>query len=187
VVGWGIDDTGQTNVPSGLAGVTALAGSQEYCLALETNGTVASWGAPPTLPAGLSNVVAVAAGLYHTLALMSNSTVLAWGSDQSGEGIVPTGLTNVTAIAAGWSYSLALAGTTIVLIPVTLTNPTWSSNNFSVTIQSQNGFSYTLQYTTNLAPDHWTVAQSNNGTGGILTLTDTSAGDPQRFYRVLSQ
>jgi hypothetical protein len=70
---------------------------------------------------------------------------------------------------------------------VTLTNPTWSGNSFSVSLLSQDGVSYKLQSTSVLAPANWTVVQSANGSGGIVTLTDTSASGAQRFYRVQSQ
>jgi hypothetical protein len=63
----------------------------------------------------------------------------------------------------------------------------WSSNMFSVSLQSKNGVSYILQTTSILSPANWAVVQSANGTGGILTLTDTSAADAQRFYRVQLQ
>jgi hypothetical protein len=110
--------------------------------------------------------------------------VLDWGANESGEGAAPAGLTNVTALAAGWSYSLALSGAGVILLPVTLFNPTWTSNTFSVSLQTQIGISYTLQSTSALMPANWTVVQSNSGTGGILTLTDPAAVGAQRFYRV---
>jgi alpha-tubulin suppressor-like RCC1 family protein len=184
VLAWGIDDAGQTNVPANLTSVEAIAGAKGYCLALETNGTLAAWGAPPTPPAALSNVVAIAAGQYHSLAILSNGAVLAWGANQSGEAVVPSGLTNVIAIAAGWSYSLALSSYSTVLAPLELINPTWSGNSFSVSLQSQNGVSYTLQSSDLLSPANWTPIQSSNGTGGVLILTDSSVSGGQRFYRV---
>ena len=67
VVGWGYNGDGETNVPAGLSGVTAIAGGYEHSLALKSDGTVVAWGfhgeegfAP--IPAGLSGVNAIAAG-----------------------------------------------------------------------------------------------------------------------------
>ena len=47
VVAWGCgggDNYGQCNVPSGLAGVIAIAANDGSSLALRSNGTVAAWG-----------------------------------------------------------------------------------------------------------------------------------------------
>ncbi len=186
VVVWGVDDTGETSVPGGLTGVTAISGAKGYCLAVQ-NGTVTGWGAAPTIPPSLNNVVAVAAGLYHSLALTSSGTVVDWGANQDGEGAVPSGLSSVNAIAAGYAYSLALSGAGSIVSPVTLSNPTWNGNTFAVSFQSQNGVSYTLQYTRGFGPSSWTIVQTASGNGGSMTMTDSAASDPQRFYRVKSQ
>jgi hypothetical protein len=187
VFAWGINDTGQTNVPTNVTAVSSISGAKSYCLAIETNGGVTAWGAPPALPLGLSNIVAVAAGEYHSMALASNGVITAWGADQSGETVVPPGMTNAYAIAAGWSYSLALSSPVTVAPALQLVNPMWSGSGFSVSFPSQNGSAYALQYSAILPPTSWTTVKSAGGTGGILTLTDTSPTDSQRFYRVQLQ
>jgi hypothetical protein len=119
VVAWGNNDYGQTNVPSGLSNVVAIAAGHDHCLALQANGMVVAWGnndyGQTNVPSGLSNVVAIAAGWWHSLALQGNGTVVAWGSNQNGQTNLPSGLTNVVAIAAGSSYCLALQGTGMVM------------------------------------------------------------------------
>jgi alpha-tubulin suppressor-like RCC1 family protein len=108
VVAWGYDGHGQTDVPSGLTNVVAIAaGGSDFSLALNGDGTVVGWGST-TAPSGLTNVVAIAAGWDHGLALKGDGTAVAWGDDYFGESDVPTGLSNVVAVAAGWSSSLAL-------------------------------------------------------------------------------
>ncbi len=146
-----------------------------------------AWGVSPTLPPALSNIVAVAAGEYHSLALTSNGTVLAWGANQSGESVVPAELGNAFAIGAGWSYSLALTLPVTITPSVNLINPTWNSNSFSVSFQSQGNVAYTLEHTGVLEPPSWTAVDSAKGTGGVMTLTNTSAIDSQGFYRVQLQ
>ena len=79
--------------------MVALAAGWTQALALQSNGTVVSWGESTGVPAGLSNVVAIAAG-NGGLALQANGTV--WGSGFS------SGLTNVIAIAMGSEGNLAL-------------------------------------------------------------------------------
>jgi hypothetical protein len=74
VVVWGNNAFGQTNVPSGLSNVIAIAAGFYHCLALRDNGTVVAWGynnyGQATVPTGLSNVVAIAAGGYQSIALL---------------------------------------------------------------------------------------------------------------------
>jgi len=78
VVAWGSNTYGQTDVPDGLSGATAIAAGQYHSLAVRSDGTVAAWGMNGLLfhgatyvPAGLSGVTAVAAGLWHSVALKS--------------------------------------------------------------------------------------------------------------------
>jgi hypothetical protein len=112
VVGWGNNYHGQTNIPAGLTGVTAIAAGHEHSLALKTDGTVVGWGfnffGQADSPAGLSGVTAIAAGGFHNLALKTDGTVVAWGYNDFGQTDVPAGLTGVKAIAAGGYHNLAL-------------------------------------------------------------------------------
>ena len=74
---------GQTNVPSGLSNVVAIAAGGDHSLALTAEGRVVAWGdndyGQTNVPSGLSNVVAIAAGEYHSLALTAEGRVVAWG------------------------------------------------------------------------------------------------------------
>ena len=71
-------------------------------------------------------------------------------------------------------------------LPV-ISNPTLTGRTFSVTVQSQQGLTYTLEAANNLSSASWTVVQSVAGTGGAITLTDTNASASARFYRVQVQ
>src|SRR5262252_2220100 len=63
VVAWGDNSYGQTNVPAGLSGVTAIAASYYHGMALKSDGTVAAWGFNCFLSNNnLSGVVAIAVG-----------------------------------------------------------------------------------------------------------------------------
>jgi len=187
VVAWGVNDSGQTNVPGGLNNVVAIAGNLGYCLALKNDGTVVAWGAAPSVPGGLNGVIAIAAGEHHSLALKSNGTVQEWGSNQSGEGVVPAGLSGVTAIAAGWNYSLALAAGGPQITPFSLGNPSWRNNRFTVSLQTQNGIVYIMEYKNAMSDSTWIPLPSVTGNGSVISLTDSSATNPKRFYRVRAQ
>ncbi|KAB2661568.1 MAG: hypothetical protein DVB32_02330, partial [Verrucomicrobia bacterium] len=83
VVAWGDNSYGQTTVPAGLTGVTAIAAGSYHTVRLKSDGTVVAWGwnifGQTTVPAGLTGVTAIAAGAFHTVALKSDGTVVAWG------------------------------------------------------------------------------------------------------------
>jgi len=112
VEGWGLNDSGQTVIPSGLTDVVSIAAGEDFCLALKLDGTVVGWGRNSsgqiTIPSGLTDVVSIAASDTHSLAVKSDGTVVAWGSNAHGKATVPLGLSDVAAIAAGSSISLAL-------------------------------------------------------------------------------
>jgi len=129
VVGWGDNSYGQTDVPAGLSGVTAIAAGTYHSLALKSDGTVVASGSngsgESNVPAGLSGITAIAGGEYFSLALKSDGTIVAWGDDRFGETTVPAGLSGVTAIAAGQDYSLALKSDSTVVA--------WGYNAFGQT------------------------------------------------------
>ena len=77
-VAWGDNGAGQTNVPTGLIGVVAIAGGGWHSLALTSDGRVVGWGSNASgqtnVPAGLTNAVAIAGGRYHSLALVGDGS-----------------------------------------------------------------------------------------------------------------
>lgn len=111
VAAWGLNSSGETTVPAGLTGVSAVAAGGNHSVALKSDGTVVAWGkndeGQATVPAGLTGVVAISAGPSHTLALKSDGTVVAWGASNS-KSIIPAGLSDVAAITTGDFESVAL-------------------------------------------------------------------------------
>lgn len=118
---WGFVVGGASAVPAGLGGVTAIAGSGHFSVALKSNGTVVAWGyyagnnqdsgaVPASVPVGLNGVTAIAAGYDHAVALKSDGTVVAWGNNTYGQTAVPSGLSGITAISAASYHTLALKG-----------------------------------------------------------------------------
>lgn len=112
VIGWGVNDEGQSTVPGDLGAVIQVAAGSSHSLAVKSDGTVRAWGddtaEQATVPADLTDVIQVAAGGAHSLALKSDGTVVAWGSVGSLQSTVPGTLSGVKAVAAGQSHSLAL-------------------------------------------------------------------------------
>jgi len=195
LIAWGRNDSGQTNIPAGLSNVVAIAAGAAHNLVLEANGTVIAWGlntyGETNVPAGLSNVVAIAAGGWHNLALRNDGTVVAWGAGTGtnsfidcGQNIVPANLSNVVQIAAGKVHSLALLGSGPPVTRTTLVQPNWGTNGFSVSLPTQNGRVYQLEYKNSLTDSVWQSLPLRAGTGGLLSLTDTNVA-PQRYYHAL--
>src|SRR5687768_16479352 len=78
VIAWGDNRFAQTNVPSGLSNVVAIAVGEWHNLALKSNGTLIAWGennvGQRNIPSDLTNVLVIGAGGYHNLALKSDGT-----------------------------------------------------------------------------------------------------------------
>ncbi|HUA67100.1 MAG TPA: hypothetical protein VMA13_01015 [Candidatus Saccharimonadales bacterium] len=76
-------------------------------------------------------------------------------------------------------------------VPASLVPPAISSiikTGSTVTVVSSNAvptYNYQLQYTASLSPTNWiSVGSSQVATASLVTNTDTSATDSQRFYRI---
>ena len=143
---WGTNDVGEMGVPAatanmafpvriaGLTNVVSIASGFYHGLALESNGTVWSWGngirgqlgngqttncfAPVMVP-GLSNVVRIGAGARTSYAVLSNGQVYGWGWNGDGEvgdgttvnrssPVLVSGLTNPASIGGGYYQAAAV-------------------------------------------------------------------------------
>ena len=112
VVGWGLNNQGQTNVPVSASNVVVIAAGGTHSLALRAGGSVVGWGdntyGQAAVPASASNVIAIAAGQFHSVAARANGTVVAWGLNSVGQVVPPVGLVDAVSVAAGAAHSLAL-------------------------------------------------------------------------------
>ena len=196
VVAYGDNSFGQTNVPANLTNAVAIAAGFYHSLALKSNGTVVAWGdnssGQTNVPTGLTNVVAIAAGSFFSMALRANGTVVVWGPNSFGLTNVPAYLTNVIAIAAGGSTCLAVVGSSPPAWTALAGNAVFTTNVFSLSIPSQGGQIFGLDYKNSLKDTNWTgwtiygfpVFPLAAGNGTNVVLTDSFATNSTRFYRV---
>ena len=117
VLAWGVNTSGQTNVPASATNVIAVAAGTSHSLALRADGTVVSWGlntsGQVTALSNLVNVAAISAGGNQSLALLADGTVVGRiVTNNTPVGLLygppPANATNMIAIAAGLSHSLGL-------------------------------------------------------------------------------
>ena len=109
LIGWGNNDHGRADVPSG-NDYTAISAGGCHSLALKSDGSVVGWGfdnqGQATPPSG-NDYTAIAAGGYHSLALKSDGSLVGWGENFYDQINVPAG-NDFVAISAGLYHSLAL-------------------------------------------------------------------------------
>jgi hypothetical protein len=62
----------------------------------------------------------------------------------------------------------------------------FSNGTYRGSFATQNGVSYTVQYKNALSDATWTNLETIPGTGGNVTITNVTGGQPMRFYRVIT-
>ena len=112
IVAWGLNDSGQCNVPVNLGPVAFIGTGLNHTLAGMRDGTVRAWGQNTdgqcNVPPGLNDAIQVEGGWKQSAALRKNGTVIAWGSSQFNMSTVPQGLVGVTQISLRWAHGVAL-------------------------------------------------------------------------------
>ncbi|GAB5562729.1 MAG: hypothetical protein SynsKO_43760 [Synoicihabitans sp.] len=112
VIGWGLNDEGQTTIPGGLDDAIAVTSGTTHALALKRDGTVVAWGSnhrgERDVPGDLTNVVQIAAGFRVSYALKSDGTVVEWGSANFTHTGLPDGLSDVIDISYYIFHGIAL-------------------------------------------------------------------------------
>ena len=65
--------------------------------------------------------------------------------------------------------------------------PTKVGNNFIVSIQTEPGETYTVQYVDSLSTLNWQNLTAISGDGTVKTVTNSAPNVAQRFYRLIEQ
>ncbi len=90
----------------------------------------------------------------------------------------------MVAIARGGNFSLALVGDGPPVQHAPMVNSAVSTNGFTVSLVTQCGRVYRLEYKDSLEDGGWTALPLVAGNGGMRTLTDSTLTTSPRFYRV---
>ena len=90
------------------------------------------------------------------------------------------------------SATITVQGQTLTVTQVgasspVLTSPRLTGTTFTLSLSSQIGFNYVLEFKNSLNEANWTVGQTVGGTGGTIDLKDTGATGLSRLYRVRVQ
>ena len=112
-------------------------------------------------------------GIVYGLALQPDGKILIGGAFASYNGSSRGGIAR-------------LNGTTTVARPQ-LVNPLLSNGWFRVSVATATGMNYTLQFKTSLTGTNWTSLPVLAGNGNVMILSDPSATNSSRFYRVQVQ
>jgi alpha-tubulin suppressor-like RCC1 family protein len=189
VAAWGDNSAHQCNVPADLTNAVSVIGGSGYGMALRADGTIVAWGdAAPAAVSNLTDVVAISGGGSIGLALKKDGTVAAWGTYWNGSAnvpmTVPDGLTNVVAISAGPSHALALVGDAPPLTQAAASNAKWSTNCLSLSVPTENGRVYRLEYKNSMSDTNWQALPMAPGVGAMKALRDVTATNSTRIYRV---
>jgi alpha-tubulin suppressor-like RCC1 family protein len=196
IVVWGDNQFGQTNMVTDIHDAVGIAAGWWHNLVLMANGTVVGFGynadGQATIPTGLSNVVAISCGNFHSLALKADGTVVVWGygdvyapyDSEYGQAILPQGLSNVTSIAGADYFSLALIGDGPRVQEALLVDPSSNGNIFRLSLLTEIGRVYRLEYKDALQDTQWTALPLVAGNGRQRCFEDATTHGAHRFYRV---
>ncbi len=79
---------------------------------------------------------------------------------------------------------IILATNTPPVVAPMLSEPAWQDGVFQLSVPTLSGKLYTMEFTDQLPGTNWTDVQSVNGDDTVRVLTDSTATNQQRFYRV---
>jgi uncharacterized repeat protein (TIGR01451 family) len=182
---------------SASAGVVPVGGTITYTITVRNQGA-ATPGVVVTdpLPAGVSYTGSTAS---VGTAVHSSGTVT-WTVGSLASGASATLTITATANTGGTTVNTASAtggltdenpannsatATVLVPTPPTLTNPVLSGGTFSVSVATEAGASYLLQYVDKIEDTNWQTVATVAGDGSVKILSDPNPPPGQRFYRIV--
>ena len=128
----------------------------------------------------------VAAGPATGTNFTINAAQLAGGGTNEIKVVVhdPTGYVRTDPAGKLWQTNIWKQ---IVVPAPTITSPKLAGTNFMLSVSTQAGLNYVLEFKNSLNDASWTPSQTNNGNGGLITLTNAGLVGPSRFYHIRVQ
>ena len=157
--------------------VTVPAGGATYTANFQQQSATITVAANPPNGGTVSGSGNYAVGSSQQISATANSgwTFMSW-SDGGAQ-------THNVTVAAGGATLMA----NFVNNPI-ISNPSRTGTTFTISVPTtQVGFNYTLEYKNSFSDANWTTGQTLGGTGGTITLTDTTATGSSRLYHVRVQ
>jgi hypothetical protein len=155
-----------------------------------------------TPPSNLAAVVGGSPTFTVTAAAPSGTTNYQWtyyGTNLPGATARTLTLANVQAVSFGGPYAVIVndgfnnnvtstpAATLSHAVQPSITSPSVTSGtNFNLSYSSQLGPAYVVDFKTNVTATAWKPLKTNNGTGGVISVT-VVPGTTQGFFRVRLQ
>jgi hypothetical protein len=143
--------------------------------ALRTKSMIVSNGQPFTVGDGVNPAVLELQGGTFSFA---NGLVIAPNAMVTGCGTI------IGAVVNNGTYNNPCAGVTPPNAP-TVASLVHAGQTAALSCASQNGFTYTVEFKNSISDPTWTaVLPGVSGNGGVLNLTDPTATNSSRFYRI---
>jgi alpha-tubulin suppressor-like RCC1 family protein len=185
---WGNNYSGMSTVPSTLTNVVAIAAAGYVSFALRDDDKLVAWGESSYNLTNFANtlpkVFSIAGGIEHAVAVLPDGTAVGWGNSDQGATRIPPTLSNVVSVAADASQTLLLVGDAPPTRVIPIENFSLTNGQFQVSVKTESGRTYRLEYASSLQTTVWTPLPLAAGNSRTLVLVDPSANSSQRFYRV---
>jgi hypothetical protein len=128
-------------------------------------------------PTNLVMMTTAAGGFY---ALTTDGTIATWGMSLE----PPTAFSNVVSLSAGQFHVVAALGDGPPVQAAEVAGLQKAGDSLTLSLPTQSGRVYGLEYTGALGDTNWVALPLRPGNGASQIITDPSATNSTRFYRV---
>ena len=127
----------------------------------------------------------VAVSLANTTNFTLNAAQLASGTNEIKVVVHdPTGYVRTDPAGKLWQTNIWKQ---IVVTTPTITNPKLTGTTFTLSVPTQAGLNYVLEFKNSLKDASWLPVQTNTGSGGLISMTNAGLAGPSRFYHIRVQ
>lgn len=99
----------------------------------------------------------------------------------------PTGHVRTDPASDLWETNDWTLVVSTTVVPPIISNPKLTGTTFTLSVPTQVGFNYVLEYKNSVSDANWIAVHTNGGSGGEISLTNVGTVGPSRIYRVRVQ